>query len=532
MFSSAPQRPTWIDHPTVNPGCRDFLGQAVSETLQDATEAARNDAQRVAAEEAGVQVSSVMTEKDSLAKGKTEETVQAQSRSVALAAIHDFRITDSYSEAVPDRKTGKSGYRVWVLAEISDEAFRRAVAEATDNLRILALGRGERLKSLDKSLARAGKLLAAGKTRAADGFEEEAAADWTSASAELDVASAVAEAEAPDRVQEILGLKTKVDALLSSPSAAIGDYKAAVARIAKAVVVEGGATALVRVTYKDLPEGGPAGPVVAKFLEDTLAVRAPGAVVPNKVFLERLGKLEIPVEGVLGELSPENRESLKVRSVLFAQYWDTADGIELSMRLQRVGSGELLAAGNCALPGEEIRGLPDHLKPKNLELANKALNALGLQNGIETDAHGIGVKIWPMRGESCTYALGEKLGFYVLLDRPAFLYLVHVDASGSVQLLLPNPWQAQVRYDSRKTMAFPDAKSGFDFTATKPLGAEVILAVATEKPLECLGGIADGFKELGVVGGKKLGSLMKEISGLKPSERGMDRCVYTTVEEP
>jgi hypothetical protein len=100
-----------------------------------------------------------------------------------------------------------------------------------------------------------------------------------------------------------------------------------------------------------------------------------------------------------------------------------------------------------------------------------------------------------------TVFVGETVTFRFRAARACYLTLVDVGADGSVTILFPNRYHpAQERLAPNRWYDIPSAEMGFEFVAEPPAGKEMVVALATEQPLELgqlrLKDLGEGIREL------------------------------------
>ena len=80
---------------------------------------------------------------------------------------------------------------------------------------------------------------------------------------------------------------------------------------------------------------------------------------------------------------------------------------------------------------------------------------------------------------------GGTISFSVKPSRSCYISLVDIGTDGSMTVLLPNSiYRASDKLEAGRTYQIPDAKMGFDIVVEKPTGTEMVVAIATEQPLE------------------------------------------------
>jgi hypothetical protein len=516
IAATAKARPAWVDSTPVEAGLLSFVGSGQMASEASAIDAARQDAWDQAAQAAGAEVSSSYRETQSLTGG----SVTATTRVASLAAIQGLQVTQRYVEEWGE-KGQPSTLKVWVLAQLPRQAFQAAVADAGRKLADLAAGQRGRHAALEQGLGEAEALTLKGRQQAASGFADRARESFRRAQAELELTVAGAGMDEPDLRERGQGLLLTVRGELGQQGLGLADLQAAVGRLARAMTQQHLPAAVVRATYQGSAFGGPMGPRLVKLVEDELVRRAPGAVVPSATFLTRLARMKIPLEDLAGGMTPQALDGLGVHSVIYLDYYGRSDGVELTMSLQNPGNGLLLTATQALLPQALVGQLEPG--PPHLEAAERTLAAFA---DAQAQPQGLDVKLWPDHGESSTYQEGQKIVLHARVAQDCYLYLVHADSDGALQLLQPNPWHPLARAAAGQVLDLPKAADAFDFVAIQPYGAELIVAIASTVPLPSLEATAtEGFTDLKQGGA----GVVADYLALPTDKRGMSRTVYTTV---
>ena len=97
------------------------------------------------------------------------------------------------------------------------------------------------------------------------------------------------------------------------------------------------------------------------------------------------------------------------------------------------------------------------------------------------------VKVWvdkdPGKTGNATYRIGDPIYVYVSVTQEAYVYLFDVKPDGSIDLFLPNPYDRRNRLKAGETRRYPPPGARYRFTIDGPPGEELVLAVATRRPL-------------------------------------------------
>ena len=515
--ASSKTRPAWADSTPSMAGKRCFVGTAQKASLAEALQAAAQDAWNQAAQAAGAEVTSSYREQDSTDAAQ----VQARTQVAAMASIQGLAVEQRYVE----EWGGDAPFaRVWVLATLPEDEFAQAVRDARQKLEELRTHRQGRRAELEKALAEAQDLILAGRRQAASGFEDRAREDFQRAQGELQLVLGEGAGGDPDVQDRAQSLLNEAATELAQKALVLADFKAAVERLARALVKNNAPAAVVRATYQGSAFGGPMGPRLVKLVEDELARRAPERVIPSATFLARLSALRLPLQDLAGAADPAKIGELGVHSFVYVDYYERPDGVELGLSLQSPASGLLLATSEALLPRSMVGDVPG--PPPRLDVAQAALNSFA---PAEAASAKVSVKLWPDHGESSTYTEGQLIVLHARVEKPCHLYLVHADSDGSVQLLYPNAWHSGSKVQATGTVDVPADTDSFQFRAVQPYGAEVIVALATLDPLPSLEAQpGDSFASLGK-GGQALDAEVRDYRALPPTRRGISQAVYTTV---
>jgi hypothetical protein len=112
-------------------------------------------------------------------------------------------------------------------------------------------------------------------------------------------------------------------------------------------------------------------------------------------------------------------------------------------------------------------------------------------NPVPTDLQ---VETWTNKDPGGTgnaiYQIGETISLYVKVNQDAYVYMFNVNASGSIDLILPNPYDRSNLLRAGETRAFPPIGARYSLTISGPEGWDKVLAVASRQPLS-LDQIAD-----------------------------------------
>jgi len=120
-----------------------------------------------------------------------------------------------------------------------------------------------------------------------------------------------------------------------------------------------------------------------------------------------------------------------------------------------------------------------------LALAGAKVSPQGIV--INPDPGKLRVKVWldkdPEKRSVPRYEIGEPIYIYVHVTDDAYVYLFDVKPNGEISLFVPNPYERNNRLKAGETRRFPPPGARYRFTVDGPPGEELVLAVATKRPL-------------------------------------------------
>lgn len=215
------------------------------------------------------------------------------------------------------------------------------------------------------------------------------------------------------------------------------------------------------------------------------------------------------------------------QGLIVGEYWLDDDQISASLRLLEVETGRVLGSGMLQMQRSELpSGL--NVMPQNLTETKAALEALERSK----DGGDFDLEVWVDRGDSATYRVGEDMTIRVKAETECYIKLYHVGADGQVKLLFPNPDSSpdETRLKADQVHAFPPAGAGFSFLVKKPLGTEIIQAVASSVPFKNTetgeGGALGGVDDLKSIRRRGLEVVLLG----EPAQRAQSTCVFSIVE--
>lgn len=252
-------------------------------------------------------------------------------------------------------------------------------------------------------------------------------------------------------------------------------------------------------------------------------------VIAQKVFQDELKRLQSPIEDCLsGKFMPLSATVIsRVNGLVFARYWDKGDKVEIKMELIEVGKGTVLGSSSLELSKNSF---PKDIayKPNNDMIAGEGLKAFG--SGASSGDFKI--KVWADKGEGSVYTKDESVQFHFRSNKDCYIYLYHMDASGSVKLLFPNSFNKDNRIKANQINSIPDDTMNFDFKITEPLGAEMVKAFASLQPIKDLEIKPDevGFRDIGkIMDAKTRGIIERSIEAVAKEGYAENTCIITTI---
>jgi len=144
------------------------------------------------------------------------------------------------------------------------------------------------------------------------------------------------------------------------------------------------------------------------------------------------------------------------------------------------------------------------------------------------------VRVWvdkdPGKTGNATYRIGEPIYIFVSVTEDAYVYLFDIKPNGEVSLFVPNPYERNNYLREGETRRFPPPGARYRFTVDGPPGEELVLAVATKRPLTSreIGDIERG--QVRVAGKEALArALSIALDPLPPDEWSTDWARFVVV---
>lgn len=189
-------------------------------------------------------------------------------------------------------------------------------------------------------------------------------------------------------------------------------------------------------------------------------------------------RLESELIGALGVGTGKDTDSDSHSGVVVqGRYWEEEDD---TIRLQTIAlalpAGRKIARADAVIPASQTAGR--ELEPQNLEQA--LIDLRQFAEGAVTDG-GISVNLWTNKpaDDILTFTEGEELTIYLQVNRPAFVELTYILASGIRVLLTPAAHYIGIDKVNRPVDIFPR------FEVVPPFGAEqlIVTAYSTQPPV-------------------------------------------------
>ena len=165
-----------------------------------------------------------------------------------------------------------------------------------------------------------------------------------------------------------------------------------------------------------------------------------------------------------------------------------ADYAHIKMQLKNTRADELIATSSVSVPLEGIPAGVNLLPPLNQNF--RPLNSFS--NGE------INLQISSHLGDGQTYMEGEKISYFVNIDKSAFILLIYEDAESNLIQILPNKYSTNSYYQAGSFLEIPAAQDRFEFIIEAPFGVERVWAFASSKKFPEFAGmqVVNGLKVL------------------------------------
>jgi hypothetical protein len=247
-------------------------------------------------------------------------------------------------------------------------------------------------------------------------------------------------------------------------------------------------TAFGTFTYADTSLPSP----FSRYLEDSL-----------KSAITKSSKLKLFNKSVASAMDPAFREAYgsffknnSVDALLSGRYYLEGQAVRARLELTGLSDGVLLGTLDLRLP---VSTLPSDLGVEPSSAASTTASSIGSLDA-ESGKGSLRVSVSTERGAGAVYRDGEKMVILVTVNKPAWLKVYHVDATGVVRLIWPNAYTSGRRIDPGAVMTIPGPGDGFEFDMVPPFGTEFIKVLASTQPFavdEASSSKDDPFAELG-----------------------------------
>jgi hypothetical protein len=186
-----------------------------------------------------------------------------------------------------------------------------------------------------------------------------------------------------------------------------------------------------------------------------------------------------------------------VDALLSGRYYMEGGYVRTRLELTGLSDGVLIGTVDLKLP---LSALPEGCTVDPSAAAAATASSL---SGIAPDSGkgDLKVSVSTERGAGAVYREGEKMVVLVKVNKPAYLKVYHVDASGVIRLILPNKFSPGLKLVQPGALVrIPGDRDPFAFDMTPPFGSEFIKVVASTVPFaddenKLSGG--DAFADLG-----------------------------------
>jgi hypothetical protein len=159
----------------------------------------------------------------------------------------------------------------------------------------------------------------------------------------------------------------------------------------------------------------------------------------------------------------------QMKALLLSSLWITVTALSLGMAA---------ISPDAVNAQSRIAPFPQPAQNQTLETGARSI----IVNPVVTDFRlDLGVN---KPGNNPVYRIGEPISLSLVPNRDAYVYLFSIEASGRVNLILPNRFaggQHFVRAGERRT--FPAPNANYRFSIAGPRGQAQVFAVASKQPL-------------------------------------------------
>lgn len=248
-------------------------------------------------------------------------------------------------------------------------------------------------------------------------------------------------------------------------------------------------TAFGTFTYADTGLPSP----FSRYLEDSLKSAIPKSSRIRLFNRSVAAAMDPAFRAAYGDFFKTNN----VDALLSGRYYLENGEVRTRLELTGLSDGILIGTIDLKVP---CSSLPQDLAVDPSAAAAATASSLA---GIAADS-GKGelrVAVATERGAGAVYREGEKMVVLVKVNKPAYLKVYHVDATGTIRLILPNKFSPGLKLvQPGSVVRIPGESDPFSFDMTPPFGTEFIKVVASTVPFaddENRLSKGDAFAELG-----------------------------------
>ncbi|HIC95526.1 TPA: DUF4384 domain-containing protein, partial [Candidatus Bipolaricaulota bacterium] len=132
--------------------------------------------------------------------------------------------------------------------------------------------------------------------------------------------------------------------------------------------------------------------------------------------------------------------------------------------------------------------------------------------GIVPEPSELHVNIWV---DKPAYRVGEEIVIHFWINRPAWVYIIDIDAAGYARLIFPNRFDRDNYIDQAGEYSLPGPSDPYRFVVVPPTGTEYLQIIASTQPLPL---DVQGFREAFPLLGTDPGQVGAQIQGIIPVE--------------
>jgi hypothetical protein len=168
---------------------------------------------------------------------------------------------------------------------------------------------------------------------------------------------------------------------------------------------------------------------------------------------------------------------------LTGEYWKTAGGIDLRLRVTKQLGNQFLGAAATSLPSGLIPVGANEV-PANLAeaLANQKIEEQIAPLANAQSDTGLNIEVWVDRGKGAVYVEGDQLLVFVRVNRDAYVRLYYTDATNQTYQIYPNRYHPEEKIPGKIVKRIPEPQDTFSFRVKAPFGIETLTALAGSRP--------------------------------------------------